>query len=102
MSMQGASRLGASQNLAFNAAGGASVASTAFGVQTYQVRVSFTGAAGNGARITVGDGTPVAGAASTLLPANWVEYITVTPGQKLAAISDTATAGTLSITEITG
>jgi hypothetical protein len=102
MTIQDSSRLGASQNLAFNAAGGGSVASAAFGTQTYQVRVTFTGPAGNGVRITVGDGTPTAGASSTLLPAGWVEYLTVTPGQKLAAISDTATAGTLSITELAG
>ena len=41
--MQDASRLGAAQNVAFNAAGGASAASTAFGAQTYQIRVSVSG-----------------------------------------------------------
>ena len=36
---QDSSRLGAAQNVAFNAAGGASAASTPFGAQTYQIRV---------------------------------------------------------------
>jgi len=102
MAITESSRLGAAQNLVFNPAGGASVASSAFGAQTCQIRVCFTGAAGSGARIVVGDGTPIAGPSDALLPAGWVEQIRVTPGQKLAAISDTATGGALSITEITG
>jgi hypothetical protein len=32
------------------------------------------------------------------LPANWVEHVTVTPGQKLTVIG--AGAGTLSVTEV--
>jgi hypothetical protein len=40
------------------------------------------------------------------LPANWLEYVTVSPGQKISAIKAatnglvTATAGTLWVTEL--
>jgi len=95
-------RQGASQNVAYATAGGVSAASNAFGAQTYAIRVSAPGAlsATVGVRINVNDGTPTATATSTLLPVNWVEYIAVTPGQKIAAISNDAVAGSLSVTEL--
>ncbi len=96
-------RQGASQNLAYNAAAGASAASAAFGSETYWIRVctvGVVGAANDGVRIVVGDGTPTASATSTLLPLNWVEIIAVTPGQKIAALSNNTTAGSLSVTEL--
>ena len=97
-------RQGASQNIAYNAAGGASTASTAFGAQTYWIRVcavaTYPAVTGDGVRIVVGDGTPTATATSTLLPLNWVETIAVTPGQKIAALSNNATTGSLNITEL--
>ena len=40
------------------------------------------------------------------MPANWPEYVTVTPGQRISVIKaatdglDTATAGTLWVTEL--
>jgi hypothetical protein len=86
-------RLGAAQSFATSTT---SAASTAFGTQTYQIRV----VADVATRIRVGDGTPTAVVADMLLPANWVEYLTVTPGQKVAAILGTGT-GNLSVTEIT-
>ena len=97
-------RQGASQNLAYNGSAGASAASAAFGAQTYWIRVCTVGvvAAGTvtGVRVVVGDGTPTATATSTLLPMNWVEIIQVTPGQKIAALADGTTAGSLNITEL--
>jgi hypothetical protein len=84
-------RLGAAQNIAPS---GSSVASTAFGAQTHQIRICASAAV----QYRVGDGTPTAETTDTLLPANWVEYVTVTPGQRLAAIG----TATVSITEITG
>ena len=95
-------RQGASQNLAYATAGGASAASSAFGAQTYAIRVTAPGSlsATVGVRIAVSDGTPTATATSTLLPVNWVEYIVVTPGQKIAAVSNDTVAGTLSVTEL--
>jgi outer membrane protein W len=105
--MQSASRLGAAQNVAFNAAGGASAASAAFGAQTYQIRVAVSGTgfiAGTGTggvRVRIGDGTPGAAAADTFIPNLAVEYFTVTPGQRIAVIGNDAGTGNLSVTEIT-
>jgi hypothetical protein len=76
--------------------GAASAASSAFGSQTFAIRVSCTVAC----RIIVGDGTPTALATSAYLPANVIEYIRVSPGQKIAAIQETG-AGKLSVTELT-
>ena len=43
--------------------------------------------------------TPVATTSDMLLPANTVEYIAIAPGQKVAAIQNSA-AGTLHVTEM--
>src|SRR5262245_46164501 len=98
------SRLGASQNVAYNAAGGASAASAAFGAQTYQIRVlavsGVAAAIGDAVRVVVGDGTPTASATSAALPLNQVEYLTCTPGQKIAVLSNNASTGTLNVVEI--
>jgi outer membrane protein W len=103
--MQDSSRLGAAQNVAFNAAGGASAASAAFGAQTYQIRVAVSGtgfiAGTGGVRVRIGDGTPGAAAADTFIPNLAVEYFTVTPGQRIAVIGNDAGTGNLSVTEIT-
>jgi outer membrane protein W len=103
--MQSASRLGAAQNVAFNAAGVASAASAAFGAQTYQIRVAVSGtgfiAGTGGVRVRIGDGTPGAAAADTFIPNLAVEYFTVTPGQRIAVIGNDAGTGNLSVTEIT-
>jgi len=95
-------RQAASQNVAYNVAGGASAASSPFGPETYWIRVTAPGviSATSGVRIKLGDGTPTADAVSTLLPVNWVEYINVTPGQTIAVISNDAVAGNLSVTEL--
>lgn len=102
---QSSSRQGASQNVAFAAAGGASAASTVFGSQTYQIRVSVSGtgfiAGTGGVRIRIGDGTPAAVATdvflSNLSPA---EYFSVSPGQKIAVLGNDAGTGNLSVTEM--
>ena len=75
---------------------GTSQASAAFGGQTRQVRVA-TG--GQPAYIKIDDGTPTAAATDPLMPANWVDYFTVNPGQKIAVLQ-AGTAGTLSVTEM--
>lgn len=82
-------RLGTGQTIA---PAGASAASTAFGATTFQVRVCSTAAV----NYRVDSGTPTAVATDTLLPANYVEIITVSPGQKLAAVG----TATVSITEV--
>ncbi len=77
----------------------------AFGAQTYWIRV----VANSACHIRVYNAADSATAATSdpFLPANWVETIKVTPGQKISAIKAatnglvTATAGTLSVTELT-
>jgi hypothetical protein len=80
-----------------HAAAGASTASTTFGTQTRAIRVSVPGAitATSGVRIAVGDGTPTASATSALLPVNWIEYIIVTSGQKIAVLGNDTVTGNL-------
>jgi hypothetical protein len=91
--MQSASRNGITQAVAYT---GTSATSAAFGNMTYQVRLSATTACcykvveAAGGAATVSD---------VYLPTNWVEYITVTPGQKISAIQSTA-GGTLYVTEL--
>jgi hypothetical protein len=85
-------RLGAAQDVAI---GAASAASAAFGTQTYQVRVVATSAC----RVRIGEGTPTALATDSYLPADRPEYLTCTPGQKIAVIQESA-GGKLSITEV--
>lgn len=89
------SRQGASQTLATGAA--SATLTNAFGTETFQVRLACTAACHY--RITETANPAAATATDSLLPANWVEYVTVTPGQKLTAIQDAA-AGVLSVTEM--
>jgi len=96
---------GSAQNITPAAAGGASAQSTAFGAQTRAIRVCLTtqygGATGTGLRIEIGD-NPVASATTTLLPANAAEEFIVSPGQKIAVISnDTIVANVLNVVELT-
>jgi hypothetical protein len=93
----------ATQIVAYNGSAGASVQSTAFGSQTYMIRVCAVGvesATVDGVRINVGD-NPTASATSPLLAMNWVEYVKCTPGQKIAALANNTAAGSLSVTELT-
>jgi hypothetical protein len=93
----------ATQNVAYAAAGGASAQSTAFGSQTYHIRVCAVGvvsASIDGVRIVVGE-NPTATATSTLLPVNWKEYIKCTPGQKIAVLGNNTGTGTVSVVELT-
>jgi hypothetical protein len=77
------------------ATGAASVASAAFGPQTYAIRVIATAAC----HIAFG-AAPVATANDAYVaPSVRPEFIGVTPGSKIAAIEDTA-AGKLYITEL--
>lgn len=91
---QSSSRPGTSQDITTGAA--STTLTNAFGGSTYQVRLSAT-AACRYRVVEAGGGTAVA--TDTLLPANWVDYITVTPGQKIAAIQESA-GGKLNVTEV--
>jgi hypothetical protein len=98
----GAFREGAKQNLAFNGSAGASVQSSAFGSQTYFIRICAAGIVGasvDGVRVVVGD-NPTATSTSTLIPVQWVEYIKCSPGQKIAVLGNNTASGTLSLTEL--
>ncbi len=92
---QNSSKQGAANNVVV-ATTSTAVASSAFGVQTYQIRVAAPAAC----FYKVGDGTPTAAATDSYLPANVIEYVKVTPGQKISAFS--ATTQTISVVEIAG
>ena len=81
-------RIGATQTIA---SGAGSTASTAFGAFTTQVRIVSSAAVQY--RL---DAAPTAVTTDTYLPANWVEVITVSPGQKIAVIG----TATVNITEV--
>ena len=86
---------GSNQNITFNAAAGASVqCANPFGAQTRVIRVCASGAytATGGVRIEVGD-NPTASNTSPLLPLNVIDYLIVSPGQKIAALSNDTIAG---------
>src|SRR5229473_4105787 len=93
------SRVGATQTIAYDA----SVAITnAFSPETYQLRL----VADSACCFRIGDGAQTATTADPFLPANTVEYVIVSPGQRISAIKAatdglvTTTAGTLWVTEL--
>ena len=96
---QPASRIGATQTIAYDA----SVAITnPFGGETYQLRLVSNSAC----HYRIGDGAQTATVADVFLPANTVDYVIVSPGQRISALKAatgglvTATAGTLWVTEL--
>jgi hypothetical protein len=101
ISKQPSSRLGVSATHTVASSTVAAVVSSAFGAQTRQVRVAFRSAvAGDGALISIDDGTPTISSSATMIPAGTREYFTCNPGQKIAVTGATTTsAGTLSVTE---
>lgn len=86
-------RLGTVNNVAV-ATTSTAVASSAFGSQTYQIRICST---------TVSfykvDTAPTATASDAMLPPNWVEFVTVSPGQKISFFSPAIQ--TVSVVEVT-
>ena len=94
-----ASRVGVTQSIAYDASVGAT---NAFSVETYQLRL----VANSACHYRIGDGAQTATASDAFLPANVIEYVIVSPGQRIAAIKAatnglvTATAGTLWVTEM--
>ncbi len=70
--------------------------SSAFGSQTYQIRIATSG---QPAYFKIGDATPTATTSDALMPANWVDYLTVSPGQKIAVLQ-AGTAGSISVSEL--
>lgn len=88
-------RFGTANNVAV-ATTSTAVASNAFASTTYQIRVAATATC----FLKIGDGTPTAAATDAYLPSTWVDYITVSPGQKISVFSPTIQ--TISVTEIVG
>ena len=95
MTVAAALRQGTRQTVAYT--GTAATITNAFGTETYVIRLSATTAC----HFLVSEAANVVAATATdsLLPTNWVDYIVVTPGQKISVIQDSA-AGTLSVTEM--
>ena len=96
-------RILATQNVAYNAAAGASTQSAAFGSQTRYIRVVSPGllsASIDGVRIAVGE-NPTATATSALLPVQWMQHLKVSPGQKIAVLGNNTGTGTVNVTELT-
>jgi hypothetical protein len=96
---QPSSRTGATQTIAFDAS---AAIPNAFGSETYQLRL----VADSACCYRIGEGAQTATAADIFLPANVIEHVIVSPGQRISAIKAptnglvTATAGTLWITEM--
>jgi hypothetical protein len=85
---------GISQNI--TVAGTTAQATNAFDANTWEIRVCSTTACW----INIGvNPTATTGTGSVYLPANWAEFFHVNPGQKIAAIQDTA-GGKLNIMEL--
>lgn len=89
-------RLGTVNNVAV-ATTSTAAASSAFGAQTYAIRVCAPAAC----FIKIGDpaATPTAATTDAYLPPNWETFVLVTPGQKISAFS--ATIQTVSVVELT-
>lgn len=98
--MQPSARNSTTQVVAYT--GTAAASTNAFGGQTRQVRIVSNSAC----HYTIA-GTPVAVVTDALLPANWVETVSVNPGEKISAIKAatggliTTTDGSLWVTELT-
>lgn len=99
ISRQSSSRNGTVQNVAI---GAASAASAAFGVETWQVRLTATSACyyvvtegGTGSTTVAATTSNGAYLAANVSP----EYVSVTPGQKITVIQASA-AGNLNIVEL--
>ncbi len=92
---------GVTQTIAYDAT---TAIANPFGSQTRQVRLVANSACHY--HVYEAAGVATATTADPFLPANWIEPVTVSPGQKISAIkaaSDglvTATAGTLIVTEV--
>ena len=74
---------------------GTSQSSSAFGAQTYRIRIATEA---QPCYFMVGT-TPTAAATSNIIGASCIDYITVRPGQKIAVLQ-AGTAGNVSITEL--
>lgn len=97
-------RVIASQSLAVATVGGASASTAVFGSQTYAIDIVFVAAAGATAGCRFNIGGPNDAVSSTqgaLLPPNWIQRFKVTPGQRVIALSNDASAiASLNVVEL--
>jgi hypothetical protein len=92
-------KLGTAQVLT---AGATSSQSTAFGAETTLIRIGTSNLTGAGAHVHILVGTsPTATTSSTIVPCGLIEYIVVSPGDKIAVLRGGGTNVDISITEIT-
>lgn len=95
-------RQGATQAVAYT--GTSATVPNPFGTQTYLIRIAANSACHYKVVEAAGG---AATAADSFLPASWVEYLIVNPGQKISAIQSptgglvTGTGGSLFVTEMT-
>jgi hypothetical protein len=89
-------KLGITNNVAV-ATTSTAAASSAFGAQTYQIRVCAAAVC----YMKIGDpaATPTAATTDAMLPPNWIDFVTVAPGQKISFFSPTVQ--TISVVEVT-
>jgi hypothetical protein len=98
-------RLSTPVDLACASAGGAANSTAIFSTETYAIQLSFPGSTSStgGVRVKVvspGD-TAVSSTGDAFVPANWIQYYKVTPGQRVSAISNDAGTPTLNVVQLT-
>lgn len=100
---QPASRVGTTQTIAYSTT---TPISNAFGSETYEIKIVANSACHYHLYDSSAGASATATTSDPFLPANWIEYLIVTPGQKISAIQAatnglvTATAGTMWVTEL--
>lgn len=95
-----AARLGASQNLTYQASNGTVVYSNPVGNLTQMIRICVPPSTqATGVRIAIGQPNPVVTAASALMVSGIVEYFKCSPGDVIGAISNDTNPGSFNIVE---
>jgi len=96
-SYQDSSRNWSAQSLSVGSAAASSTA--VFGTQTYQVRLCSD----SSLRYVVGDSPSVSSTVvantGSLLPANVIEWVTVTPGQRISFVNIASSVSATTVTE---
>ena len=101
MPSAGGYRYLSSLNMAVGSSGGVSNSTTSFSAVTRFVRLCVPGAlsATSGVRFVIGE-SPVADSTSAYLPPNVVEIVPVTPGQKIAVLSNDSILPSINIVQM--
>jgi len=98
-------RLGTAAALTVASAAGAAVSTAIFGTETYAIALSFPGSTSStgGVRVKIVSPTEaaVSSTADFFLPANWVEKIKVSAGQRASLISNDAGTPSVTVVELT-